>query len=87
MQDKIIVSHIYVLVDTWMLTVKLVYKLSNVPDDLNWATNTRDTIYTHFQGITNNIYGFGRLCSFILYPSTHIYTRPYSFLPGGRVST
>ena len=22
--------------------------------------NTRDTIFTHFQGITNNIYGFGR---------------------------
>ena len=38
----------HVLVDTWMLTVKLVYKLSNVPDDLNWATNTHDTIYTHF---------------------------------------
>ena len=27
------------LVDTWMLTVKPVYKLSDVPDDLEWATN------------------------------------------------
>ena len=30
----------HVLVDTWMLTVKPVYKLSNVPDDLKWTTNT-----------------------------------------------
>ena len=53
MQDQIIaVTH--VLVDTWMLTVKPVYKLSDVPDDLTWATNTHDTIYTHFPGITNN---------------------------------
>ena len=56
MQDKKLpVTH--VLVDKWMLTVKPVYKLSNVSDDLKWTTNT---IYTHFQGITNNIYGFGR---------------------------
>ena len=33
----------HVLVDTWMLTVKLVYKVSNVPDDLKWATNTHMT--------------------------------------------
>ena len=57
----------YVLVDTWMLTVKLVYELSNVPDD---------TIYTHFQGITNNIYGFGRP---FFAPS--FFTRPPMFLP------
>ena len=45
MQDKIIATHTvtHVLVDTWMLTVKLVYKLSNVPDDLKWATNTHMT--------------------------------------------
>ena len=43
----------HVLVDTWMLTVKLVYKVSDVPDDLKWATNTRDTIYTHFQDLHN----------------------------------
>jgi len=69
-----------------MLTVKLVYKLSDVPDDLKLATNTHDTIYTHFQSITNNIYGFGRP---FLAPS--FFTRPYLFLPilmmGGRVST
>ena len=35
-----------VLVDTWMLTVKLVYKLSDVPDDLKWATNTHMTPYS-----------------------------------------
>ena len=61
----------HVLVVTIMLTVKLVYKLSNVPDDLKCLTNTHtyDTIYTHFQGITNNIYGFGILfCSFIFLP-------------------
>ena len=48
--------------DTWMLKVKPVYKLSNVSDDLKWTTNTYtyDTIFTNFQGITNNIYGFGR---------------------------
>ena len=58
--------------------------------------HTCDTIYTHFQGITNNIYGFGRpflLLHFlpVHHPSTNISTRPYSFLPmqmtGGRVST
>ena len=36
----------HVLVDTWMSTVKLVYKLSDVPDDLKWATNTRMTPFT-----------------------------------------
>ena len=67
-----------------MLTVKPVYKLSNVPDYLKWATNTHDTIYTHCQGITNNIYGFGK--TFILffapsyfYPSTTC-THPYTYL-------
>ena len=36
----------HVLVDTWMLTVKLVYELSDVPDDLKWATNTHMTPFT-----------------------------------------
>ena len=36
----------HVLVDSWMLTVKLVYKLSNVPDDLKWTTNTHVTPFT-----------------------------------------
>ena len=51
------------------------------------TTSTCDTIYTHFQGLTNNIYGFGRLClvfsSFIFlpihphfYPSTMVFTHP-----------
>ena len=69
-----------------MLTVKPVYKLLNVSDDLKWTTNTRDTIFTHFQGITSNIYVFGR--PFLLHLSTNISTRPYSLLPvqmtGGR---
>ena len=93
MQDKIIATMpvTHVLVDTWMLTVKLVYKLSNVSDYLKWTTSTRDTIYTHFQGMTNNIYAFGRSFfapSFFTRPPMS--TRPYSFLPvqmmGGRVS-
>ena len=37
----------HVLVDTLMLTVKLVYKLSNrAPDDLKWATKTHLTPFT-----------------------------------------
>ena len=55
--------------------------------------HTCDTIFAHFQGITNHIYGFGRpffAPSFFL-PVHHISTRPYSFLPvimaGGLVST
>ena len=58
--------------------------------------HTRDTIYTHFQGLTINIYAFGWPFLFFapsfFYPSTHISTRPYLFLSiqmtgGGRVST
>ena len=45
MQDKIIASHIC-FGGHMMLTVKLVYKLSNVPDDLKWATNTHVTPFT-----------------------------------------
>jgi len=79
-----------------MLTVKLVYKLSNVPDELKWAKNTHMTPFTltFKEGITNDIYRFGRLFCFFYSVhnlSTHISTRPYSFLPeqmkGGRVST
>ena len=45
--------------------------------------HTYDTIYTHFQGITANTYGFRRpfFAPSFFYPSTHINTRPYSFLP------
>ena len=55
--------------------------------------HTYDTIYTHFQGITDNIYGFGRLffAPSFSYLSTYISTRPYSFLSiqmtGGQDST
>ena len=73
MQDKIIASHTC-FGGQWMLTVKLVYKLSNVPDDLKWATNAHMT--SHFQGITNNIYGFGR--PFLL---LHFFTHPPYFYP------
>ena len=36
----------HVLVDTWMLTVKPVYKLLNVSDDLKWNTNTHVTPFS-----------------------------------------
>ena len=63
-----------------MLTVKPVYELSDVPDDLKWATNTHDTIYTHFQGITNNIYGFGRFFLLLHFLPVHPYFRPSIFI-------
>jgi len=66
---------LHVLVDTRMLTVKLVYKLSKVPDDLKWAKNTHVTPFTL---ITNDIYGFGRLIFALFTPST---TRPPVFVP------
>ena len=64
----------HILVDTWMLTVKPVYKLSNVFDDLKWATNkhTYDTIYTHFQGISMVLEDLFLLLRFF-YQSTHIF--------------
>ena len=37
---------IIVLVDTWMLTVKPVYKLLNVSDDLKWTTYTHVTPFS-----------------------------------------
>ena len=43
---------------------------------MDYKHNTRDTIFTHFQGITNNIYGFGR--PFLL---LQFFTRPPIFLP------
>ena len=42
----------HVLVDTWMLTVKSVYKLLYVSNDLKWTTNTHVTPFS--------LYGFGR---------------------------
>ena len=62
-----------------MLIVKLVYKtfklMYSLPEKV--YKHTCDTIYAHFQGITNNIYGFGRpfFAPSFCYPSTHISTR------------
>ena len=76
MQDKMIASHTC-FGGSWMLTVKPFYKLSDVPDYLKWATNTRDTLCTHFQGITNNIYGFRRILLLFTHPSpVHPYFYP-----------
>ena len=82
MQDKIIANHItHVLVDIWMLTFKCWPEME--------YKHTCDTIFIHFQlfqGITNNIYDFGRpcfFCSFIFFPvhpyfyqSIFVFTRP-----------
>ena len=62
-----------------MLTVKLVYKLSDVPEYLKWATNTHHTIYTHFQGISNIINGFDDFFLPVhpyICPSIFVFTRP-----------
>ena len=67
-----------------MLTVKPVCKLLNVWWPEMDYKHTCDTIFTRFQGITNNIYGFGRpffAPSFLLvhpyfYPSIFVFTRP-----------
>ena len=45
MQDKLLpVTH--VLVDTWMLTIKPVYTLLNVSEDLKWTTITHVTPFS-----------------------------------------
>ena len=54
----LLVTH--VLVDKWMLTVKQVYKLKNVSDNLKWTTNTHVTpfiiiIMTSFVPISSKI--------------------------------
>ena len=46
MQDKIMDSHTCFGGHIWMLTVKPVYKLQNVSDDLKWTTNTHETPFT-----------------------------------------
>ena len=71
-----------VLVDAWMLIVKPVYKLSN--KCVWWPEmgykHTYDTIYTHFQGITNNIYGFGRPFLLLHFLPVHPYFYPSIFV-------
>ena len=87
----------HVLVHPWMLTVKPVYKLLNVSDALKWTTNTHVTqfVLTFKAELTISVVLedlFVLLLHFLPghHPSTHISTRPYSFLPvqmtGGRVS-
>ena len=88
-QDKILVSHTcfggHMDVNCYASVQTL-----NVSDDLKWTINTCDIIFTHFQGITTSMVLEDLFCSFILYPSTHISTRPQWFLPvqmtGGRFS-
>ena len=59
-----------------MLTVKPVYKLSDVPDDLKWATNTLMTPFT---------------LTFKVYLTISMVLEDFFVLPvqmtGGRVST
>ena len=58
------------------------------------GSNMCDTTDTHFKGITDNIYDFGRLnfyfCAPFFFPSINIPTRPKQVLPiqvpSGRVS-
>ena len=48
MQDNIIASHTFWWTrGSWMLTVKPVYKLLNVSDDLKWTTNTYVIPFSH----------------------------------------
>ena len=62
-----------------MFTVNPVYKLSNVSDDLKWTTNTHVKLFTFtFKAISMVLEDF--FAPSFFYPSTHISTRPYSFL-------
>ena len=73
----------HVLMDTGMFTVKPVYKLSNVPDDVKWTTNTHVTPFTLIfkAQLTISMVLEDPFCSFIFvpvhHPSTHISTYPY----------
>ena len=74
----------HVLVDTWILIVKPVYKLLNVSDDLKWTTNTHVTPFslTFKAYLTISMVLDEFLFVFLLLQFfTHIFTRPYSFLP------
>ena len=77
MQDKILAS-LRVLVDTWILAIKLVDKLYNVSDDLKWTTDTHVTPFTLTSKALEHFF-----CSFI-YLSIHPYL-PVQ-MTGGRVS-
>ena len=78
-----------------MLTVKLVYKLSNVPDDLKWATNTYMTpftlIFKAYITISMVLEDLFSVATSFLLP-VHPYFYPSIFalpvqMTGGRVST
>ena len=55
----------------WPLTVKLVYKLSDVPDDLKWATNKHLTPFTLTLVLEDLFFGPS-----FFYPSIFVFTRP-----------
>ena len=67
----------HVLVDTWTLTVKPVYKLLNVSDDLKWTTNTHNfySLSRHNLQCLWFWKTFFLLLHFL--PVHHISTRPY----------
>ena len=77
----------HVLVDTWMLTFKPVYTLSNVPDDLKKATSTN----THMAPFTFTFKAYLTISMFLedlflafiflpvppyFYPSMFVFTCP-----------
>ena len=77
----------HVLVDTWMLTVKPVYKLLNVSDDLKWTSNTDVTPVSLIFKASLTI---SKVLEDLFLLLHLIYTRTYLFLPiqmtDGRVS-
>ena len=79
MQDNIIASHICFCgnMDINCLASLQTFKCVWWPE-MDYK-HTCGTIVTHFQGITNNIYGFGFLP--VHHPSTHIFTRHIRFYP------
>ena len=69
----------HVLGDTWMLTASLqTFKCVWWPE-MDYK-HTCDTIFTHFQGITNNIYGFGSLFLLLHFLPVHPYFYPSIFV-------
>ena len=75
----------HVLVDTWTLTVKPVYKLLNVSNDLKWTINTLVSLFslTFKAYSSNNIYDFGSpfFAPSFLYPSTTYLSINIPFYP------
>ena len=65
----------YVLVDTWMLTVNLVYKLKNVSKDLKCTTKTHVTISMVLEDLFLLLRFFYPIHPYF-YPSTTVFTHP-----------